>query len=103
MMVEPPGELWRAGIFEVHDGVFVAVECPVLEGLRGLVRHAGVEELGHRIDALFVKARENRGGRGSVEVFIVEADPDLQFPLLSTPAARSSAQGKANNDGRSVG
>jgi hypothetical protein len=33
----------------------------------------------------------------------VEANPDLQFPLLSTPAAWSSAQGKANNDGRSVG
>jgi hypothetical protein len=32
----------------------------------------------------------------------VEANPDLQFPLLSAPAARSSAQGKANNDGRSV-
>jgi hypothetical protein len=66
------------------------------------VRHARVEKFGSGIDALFVKARENRGGGGSVEAFVVEANPDLQFPLLSTPAAWSSAQGKANNDGRSV-
>jgi hypothetical protein len=67
------------------------------------VRHPGIEELGCGIDALFIKARENRGGGSSVEAFIVETNPDLQFPLLTTPATRNRAQGKANNDGRSVG
>src|SRR5277367_253365 len=103
VMVEPPGEQRRAGILEIHDGVFVAVKSAVLEGLRGFVRHPGIEKLGRGIDALLVKARENRGGGGSVEAFIVEANSDLQLPLLTAPAARNAAQGKANKDGRSVG
>src|ERR1700691_6016454 len=94
MVVEPPSEFGRAGIFEIHDGVFVAVECAVLEGLRGLVRHAGVEEFGGGIDALLVKARENRGGGGSVEAFIVEANPHLQFPLLAPPRQGAPRRGK---------
>jgi hypothetical protein len=66
------------------------------------MRHPGIKELGCGIDALFIKAGENRGGGGSVEAFIVETNPDLQFPLLTIPAAWNPAQGKANNDGRSV-
>src|ERR1700722_2473524 len=87
MVVEPPSEFGRAGILEIDDGVFVAVEGAVLEGLRGFVRHAGVEEFGGGVDALAIEARENRGGRCSVEALVVEANPDSQFPL---PAAKPS-------------
>src|ERR1700726_33895 len=87
VVVEPPGEVGRGGIFEIDDGVFVAVEGAVFEGLRGLVRHAGVEEFGGGIDAFAIEARENRGGRCSVETLVVEANPDSQFPL---PAAKPS-------------
>ena len=31
MMVEPPGDLGRTGILEVHDGVFVAIEVSLVE------------------------------------------------------------------------
>jgi hypothetical protein len=103
VMIKPPCEERRAGILEIHDGVFVAIKCAILERLRGLVRHPSIEELGGGIDTLFIKARENRGGGGSVEAFIVETNPNLQFPLLTTPAAGNPAQGKANNDGRSLG
>src|SRR5271168_5465123 len=94
MMIEPPGEPRRAGILEIDDGVFVAIKCAVLERLRSLVGHPGIEELGCGIDALFIKTRENRGGGGSVEAFIVETNPDLQFPLLSTPRHGSPRRGK---------
>src|SRR5271156_2948216 len=95
MMGEPPGQLWRAGIFEIHDSVFVAVECAILERLRGLVRHSGIEEFGSGIDALLIEARENRGGGGPVEAFIVEANPDLQFPLLTTPGGMAPRAGES--------
>src|SRR5579863_1543337 len=81
VMVEPPGQLRGAGIFEIHDGVFVAIEDAVFEELGGLVHHACIEEFGVAADAFAVKAREDCGGGGSVEAFVVKADADLQFPL----------------------
>ena len=39
VMVEPPGQLRRVGIFEIDDGVLVAVEDTVFERLRSFVRH----------------------------------------------------------------
>ena len=55
VMVEPPRQQRRAGIFEVHDGVFIAVENPVLKRLRGFVRHPRVQELGSRMNAFPMK------------------------------------------------
>ena len=31
MMVEPPGNFGRTGIFEVHNGVFIAIEVSLVE------------------------------------------------------------------------
>src|SRR5580704_13957193 len=83
VMVEPPGEQRRAGIFEVHNGVFVAVENAVLEGLRGFVGHPRVHKLGVGMDALAVKTRKNRGRGSSVEALIVKTKANLHFRLPS--------------------
>jgi hypothetical protein len=61
MMIEPPGEQRRTGIFEIHDGVFVTVENAVFERLRSFMRHPGVHKLGIGVDAFAVKAGEDRG------------------------------------------
>jgi hypothetical protein len=58
------------------------------------MRHSSVEKLGGRIDPLLIEAREDCGGGGSVEAFIVETNPDLQFPLLTTLAHGSPRTGK---------
>src|SRR5208282_3209168 len=87
VMVEPPGKLRRGRIFEVNDGVLVAVEHAILERLRSLVRHSGVEEFGIRIDALPVKPREDRGGGSSVEALVMKADAN---PQLNLPPRRLS-------------
>ena len=31
VMIEPPGDLGRGGVLEIHDGVFVAVEVALVE------------------------------------------------------------------------
>jgi hypothetical protein len=50
------------------------------------VSHPGIEELGPRVDALAVKAREDSGGGSSVKTFVMEANANLQCTLL--PPAR---------------
>ncbi len=74
MMVEPPGELWIAGVLEVDDGVLLAVEEAVLEDLGGPVRHAGVVEIGGGVERTAVKAAEKCRGGGAVETVIVVED-----------------------------
>ena len=74
MMVEPPGQQRGAGIFEIDDGVFVAVERAVFKGRRGLVRHSGVAEFRVGVDALAIEARKYGGGGGPVEAFVVKTD-----------------------------
>src|SRR5580704_11184481 len=77
MVIEPPGEPGRAGIFEVDDRIFIAVKNALLEGFSGGVGHAGIRKCGLGIDALPVKARKN-GRRGrAIETFIVEANSHL--------------------------
>ncbi len=97
MMVEPPGQGGRARIFEIHDRIFVAVERAVLKRRRRLVRHPGVEKFGARVDALAVKARKDRRGRGPVETLVVETDPNFQVALpLHAPPDRTSPESKVN-------
>ncbi len=78
VMVEPPGNFGRAGVFEVDDGVLVAVELLFIEQRSGAMDEAGELELGIAADALAVKAGKQRGGGGSVKAFIVIEDPNSQ-------------------------
>src|ERR1700677_487213 len=89
MMVEPPGEQRRTGIFEIHDGVFVAVENAVFERLRSFMRHPGVHKLGIGVDAFAVKAGEHSGRGRSVEALIVKTKAKLHFCLPSLRVRRA--------------
>ena len=94
VVVEPPGEQRRARVFEIDDGVFVAVKGAVFKGLRGFVRHAGVQEFGGGVDALATEAREDGGGGSSVEAFVVEANPDFHRRHPPGSIARETIRGK---------
>src|SRR5215472_6689649 len=75
MMVEPPGDFWRIGIFEVHDDVFIAVEDAVFPGLRRAVSHAGKLKFSDLVELLPIKAVKESGGSRAVKAAIVETEP----------------------------
>ena len=71
MMIEPPSQLGRAAVFEIHDGVFIAVEEFLLEELLGTVKQAREHELRRGVEARSEEIRENGGGACAVEAPIV--------------------------------
>ena len=78
VMVEPPGDARRGGVFEVDDGVLVAGKVGFVEERSGAVDEAVVGVGGIFGDALAVKAGEERRGAGSVETLVVVEDSDVQ-------------------------
>ena len=55
-MVEPPGDFGRAGVFEVDDGILVAVELIFVEQRPGTVDQAGEDEVGIAANAFAIEA-----------------------------------------------
>jgi hypothetical protein len=74
MMIEPPGHPRRAGIFEIHDRVFIAIKKTFGERLRGAMSHACVMEFGLRGDAFAEKAGKNGRRSGAVEAPVMETE-----------------------------
>src|SRR5215472_13853311 len=77
VMIEPPRHLWRIGILEIHDDVFVSVEDAVLPRLCRPVGHAGKFKFGVPVKFLKEKAVEESSGGRAVKAAIVETKPDL--------------------------
>src|SRR4029077_15141815 len=88
MVIEPPGELRRARIFEIHNRIFVAVEHSGLERLRRFMRHPGIQELRRRVHPLPVQTRKDGGGCRPVEAFVVKTDANLHRSLLKLAPMR---------------
>src|SRR4051794_41932045 len=86
-MIEPPGDLLGAGVFEVHDGILVAIELGLIEESAGAVNQAAELESHILADTLAVEAREESGGTGAVETLVVKKYPDLQT-IPSLPLKR---------------
>ena len=74
MMIKPPGQAVRAGIFEIDDHVLVRVEQPRIKQLSRAVHHAAIAKLRLGIDALPVEAREHCRRAGSVKTPIVKTN-----------------------------
>ena len=55
-MVEPPGNFGRTGVFEIDDGILVAVELIFVEQRPGTVDQAGEDEVGIAANALAIEA-----------------------------------------------
>jgi hypothetical protein len=70
-MIEPPRQVGIARIFEIYDGVFIAIEKLVLEKLRRLMRHPGVHEFRAGMKNTLHEAAEESRRRRAVEAVIV--------------------------------
>jgi len=86
MVVEPPGDFGRGGVFEVDDGVLVAGEFALVKEGAGAVDEAVVFVNGVGRDALAMEAGEQRSRAGSVKAFVVieDANPQECTPLVRT-------------------
>ena len=83
MVVEPPGDARRGGVLEVDDGVLVAGEFRLVEERASTVNQPVIGVSGAGSDALAMEAREERGGAGSVEAFVVIEDADAHEYTVS--------------------
>jgi hypothetical protein len=103
MMVKPPGNPGRAGVLEVHDGIFVAIKLLLIEQRPGAVQQTGKDEVDILPDPLPVKTREEGSRACPVKALVVIEDPNFQsIPsqvLLSAPvASRRGCEPKANRN-----
>jgi len=78
VVIKPPGDLRRTGIFEVDDGVLVAVKLLFVEQRASAMDQSGEFKLDIAANAFAVEAGKQGGGRGSVETLIVVEDPNSQ-------------------------
>jgi len=76
MMIKPPRQAIRAGIFEIDDRVFVRVEQSRIKQLPCAVHQAAIAKLRLGIDALPVEAREHCRRAGSVKTPIMKTNKD---------------------------
>src|SRR5262245_28008282 len=91
MMIEPPGDLRRGGVLEVHDRILLAIEQMLVEECARAVDQPGKNESGGGLYLLAVKARKQRGRSGAVETAVVEKYPDphrSRFPFPRRAFAR---------------
>src|SRR2546425_20821 len=75
VVIEPPGDFGIGAVFEINDGVLVAVEQAFVEELGGAVGQTSVDELGARVKRPIEKTAKVRGRSGSVETVVVIEDP----------------------------
>src|SRR5207244_411096 len=87
VMIEPPGDFRRAGVLEIDDGIFPAVEFGFIEERTGTVQQSAENEVGILPNALLIETRKQGGRAGTVETLIVIEDFDFQTVSISGCAA----------------
>ena len=78
VMVEPPGNPGRRGVFEVHNGVFVAGKLALVKERSGAMHQAVIFIAGFGRNALTMESGEQRRRASSVETFVVIEDANSQ-------------------------
>src|SRR5262249_54053622 len=76
VVVEPPRDARRARVFEIHDGILIAVEQPVFPGLRRTVRHPRELEFRLGIEVLAIETVKKRCRSHAIKATVVEAETD---------------------------
>jgi hypothetical protein len=61
-MIEPPGQFRRRTVFEIHDGVFIAIEIAVIKQGSGAMHHRLKNLFPVGVNILAVKPPEDGGG-----------------------------------------
>src|SRR5262249_19332222 len=88
VMVEPPGDLRRTGIFEIDDRVLVPSELLLIKQRPGPMQQPHELELHIIADTLAVKTGEQSRGGSTIKAFVVIKDPNSQaisFPEFRPP------------------
>src|SRR5271154_4348867 len=95
MMIEPPGDLGRAGVLEIDDGILVAVEMRFVKERSGAMHQAREDEGGVLANPFAIKTRKKRRGAGSVKTLVVVEDSDFQCTpqVPRVPAAAKTTFG----------
>ncbi len=70
-MVEPPRHTRRRRVFEINDGILVAVEHLFVEERVGPVEQPAIGDFSAGANLRAVEARENGGGSDAVETVAV--------------------------------
>src|SRR5579862_331954 len=78
VVIEPPRNLRRTRVFEVDDGVFVAVKMRFVEKRPGAVQQPGINELHIFTDALPIETRKQSRRGSSVETLVMIEDSNFQ-------------------------
>jgi hypothetical protein len=78
MMVEPPGNLGRRGVFEIYNGILITGKLALVEKRSRAMKQSKVFESRAVADALAVKPREQGRRCGTVKALVMEEDPDSQ-------------------------
>jgi len=71
MMIEPPRQSVRSGVFEIDDGVLAGSKLVLNNVLAGFVSKALVFNLGARVDVSLVKTGKDCCGRDTVKTIVV--------------------------------
>src|SRR5581483_5201713 len=85
MMVKPPRDFRRAGILEVHDGVFVAIEFRFVEKRTGAMQQAAENKVGVFADSFLIKTREEGSRARPIKTFVVVKNFDSQLVFFPNP------------------
>src|SRR5882672_7158923 len=81
MMIEPPGDLGRSGVFEVDNRVLVSNEISFIEERSGAVHKAMVLIAGILANALAMKTGKKRSRAGPIETLVVIENANVQTQL----------------------
>src|SRR6266496_1046736 len=63
VMIEPPGQFFGSGIFEINDRIFIAIKHSQVKKIPRSMKQTGVINIRFRMNAFLIKTRE--GGRRS--------------------------------------
>src|ERR1700733_10915196 len=79
MVIEPPGNFRRAGIFEIDDGVLIAIKLRFIEQRARAMEEAGIDEVHVAAHAFAIKAAEERRRACPVKTLVVIKNPNSQM------------------------
>jgi hypothetical protein len=87
VMIEPPGDFGGGGIFEIDDGVFVAIKLLLVKQRPGAMKQSGEDESGVAANALPIEAGKQGRRASPIKAFVVIENPNFQSPSFKTPWA----------------
>ena len=71
MMIEPPSEFLRRGVFEIDDGILIAVKHRHVEEIPGPMKQTFVLDFRVGMNSFFVESRKGCGRRDPVKTMTV--------------------------------